>query len=136
MVTKRKTGVVAKAKRNTYVKKVKGKGRGVFALRDIREGQIIEVCPVLVFTKWESKVFKKTNLHNYHFDWKKGGSAILLGFGSLYNHDDEPSAEMQHDMNKRVTDVVALRDIDAHEEITIDYTGGDPEREVWFDHDD
>jgi hypothetical protein len=133
MVTKRKTGIVAKSKGNTYVKRVKGKGRGVFAKRDIEEGQVIEMCPVLVFSKGEGRHLKKTNMHNYHFDWKKGGSALLLGFGSLYNHDDDPNAEMLHDMTKRVSDVIALRDIDAHEEITIDYTGGDPEVEVWFD---
>jgi SET domain-containing protein len=132
MVTKRKIGAVAKSKRNTYVREVPKKGRGVFALRSLEEDDVIEVCPVLVFSKDEYRYLKKTAVHDYYFDWKKGSVALVLGFGSLYNHEDEPSAVMEHNMIKNVTRIIALRHIEPHEEITIDYTGGDPERELWF----
>ena len=56
----------------------------------------------------------------------------MLGFGSLYNHSEDPNAVMEHNMVRNVTRILALRKIKPEEELTIDYTGGDPERELWF----
>ncbi len=134
MVTnKRRRRAVATSSRNIYVKEVPKKGRGVFARRYIDKRSTIEVCPALVFSKKDVRRMAKTELHSYYFDWKRGTAALLLGFGSLYNHSEDPNATIYSKMSKGVSRVVALRDIEPDEEITIDYTGGDPERELWFD---
>ena len=130
MVTKRQRHTVATSKRNVYVKKVPKKGRGVFARRLLEEDDVIEVCPVLVFSKGESRYLKKTAIHEYYFDWKHGGAALVLGYGSLYNHSEDPNTVMEHNMIRNVTRIIALRRIEPDEELTIDYTGGDPERGV------
>lgn len=133
MVTKRRRQTVATSKRNIYVREVPKKGRGVFARRHLEEDDIIEVCPVLVFSKAESKHLKKTTVHDYYFDWKRGGAALVLGYGSLYNHSEDPNVVMEHNMVRNVTRIIALREIEPDEELTIDYCGGDPDRELWFD---
>ena len=44
-------------------------GRGVFAARDIEAGEIIEICPVLVFPLSELPHMRQTMLDDYYFDW-------------------------------------------------------------------
>jgi SET domain-containing protein len=44
----------------------------------------------------------------------------MLGYGSLYNHSDEPNAEYTHEADDAYS-FMAVRDIAAGEEITISY---------------
>jgi len=106
-------------------KKAKGKGRGVFTREKIREGSVIEKCPVILVADGLSDD-KESGLFDYCFD-VGGTSAIALGFGSLYNHSDEPNVEWTDVPRDLVIVFHALRDIDAGEELTIDY--GIP---LWF----
>jgi SET domain-containing protein len=113
------------------VKKVKGKGRGVFARRTIRAGEEIERVPVLVLpwteNEWES------GLASYFFAWGQGTVALALGYGSLYNHSYQPNARYD-DLSPRVKVFTALRDIFAGEEITVNYNGDPGDRApVGFD---
>jgi uncharacterized protein len=48
--------------------------------------------------------------------------AVVLGYGSLYNHSYKPNAYYR-DRRNRVKEFIALRDIAAGEEITINYNG-------------
>ena len=75
------------------VKRVKGKGRGVFARRLIRQGEVIERVPMLVLTaeEFEDRL-AGTSLANYCFAWSRGTMALALGYGSLYNHSFRPNA--------------------------------------------
>src|SRR5436305_320986 len=69
------------------VKRVKGKGRGVFARRPIREGEVIERVPVIVLPVGEIRTPDGwTTLGDYCFLWDRGTVAVALGYGSLYNH--------------------------------------------------
>ena len=110
--------------------------RGVFCGVDIEAGDVIEICPVLVVPKNETKLLDKTVLYNYVFIWgeddKEG--AVVFGYGSMYNHDYNPNAEYKADYEDDTFTVYALRDIPAGEEILINYNG-DPENKklVWFD---
>ncbi len=111
-------------------------GRGVFAARDIEDGEIIEVCPVIVFPERDKKLLDQTFLYDYYFDWGENGSefALCLGYGSLYNHDYEPNAEYTMDFGSETIDFHALRNIRAGEEITVSYNGDPANKEaVWFD---
>jgi SET domain-containing protein len=113
------------------VKRVKGKGRGVFARRAIRAGTVIERVPVLVLPytedEWESQ------LTPYYFTWGEDTVALALGYGSLYNHSYRPNARYD-DVGPRTKVFTALRDIRPGEEITVNYNGDPDDRSpVGFD---
>jgi|1048.fasta_scaffold15420_4 hypothetical protein len=112
-------------------------GRGVFAARDIEPGEIIEICPVLVFSKEELVHVRQTFLDDYYFDWGTEGDyfALCLGYGSLYNHEYEPNAEYGMDFDALTIDFYAIKAIKAGEEITVNYNGEAGNREkVWFEN--
>ena len=62
------------------VKRVKGKGRGVFARRSIARGEIIERVPVIVISAkdFEEHV-SRTKLDDYCFLWEGGRIAVTPG---------------------------------------------------------
>lgn len=118
------------------VRETEGRGRGVFARVAIEEGEVVEDCPVIVVPEEQVEAMGGTILHEYFFKW--GGThdagAIALGFGSLYNHHDEPNAMYVRKYDLRMLTFVALRDIAVGEEITVSYHGGFGERgPLWFD---
>ena len=117
-----------------YVKKIRGKGRGVFACRPIRKGMIIERVPVVIFPVQEIYTDTiSTKLADYVFNWGKDEVAIALGYGSLYNHSYRPNAT--YTAKGAQTQVYsALRDIEPDEEITVNYNGSSTSRaKLWFD---
>lgn len=108
-----------------YVKKVRGKGRGVFAKGPIRKGAVVERVPVLLVpVKDLVDGWANPTLRKYFYLWNRTHVAITLGYGSLYNHSFEPNALYEH--GDGVMIYRALRDIDRGEEITVNYNG-DPE---------
>lgn len=119
-----------------YVGPVAGKGRGVFAGEKIFCGEMIESSPAIVFSESEWKHIKDTIFTYYCYLWGEGykEGALVLGFGSLYNHSYEPNAQYVRREDIKTMDYVALRDIEAGEEITINYNGEDGDMTpVWFD---
>ena len=109
-------------------------GIGVFATEDIQKDEVIEICPVIYLEKTDTKKIDKTLLFDYYFAWKKGGSAIALGKGSLYNHSYKPNAVYKKNFGNNTLTFVALKEIKKGEEILVNYNG-DPgcREEVWFD---
>lgn len=69
------------------------RGRGVFAARRSEPGVTIEVCPVITLSETDARTLDGTGLHDYYFGWGKDGkaAAIVLGYGSLYNHSLSPN---------------------------------------------
>jgi SET domain-containing protein len=107
------------------VRRVKGKGRGVFARRLIPEGDVIERAPVLVLPMGEIQaVTEWRGLAGFCFLWGEGTVALALGYGSLYNHSYRPNARYNDVGRTKV--FLALRDIAAGEEVTVNYNG-DPD---------
>src|SRR4051812_34789070 len=115
------------------VKRARGKGRGVFARRPIRKGEVIERVPVLILEEEDyRKGMDGTLLAGYVFAWGEGQIALALGYGSLYNHSFKPNARYQH-VPPRTKQFVALRAIRAGEEVTVNYNGTPKSRaKVWF----
>jgi SET domain-containing protein len=110
------------------VKRIEGKGRGVFARRPIRKGEVIERVPVLVLSIEEVRNGSGwTGLAGYCFEWGRGTVALALGYGSLYNHSYQPNARYD-DVNPRTKVFSALRDIAKGEEITVNYNGEPKDR--------
>ena len=116
------------------VKRVKGKGRGVFARRLIRKGEVFETVPVIVLPEEESGDDSAgAVLRSYCFQWGRGKMALALGYGSLYNHSYRPNARYD-DVGPQTKEFSALRDIPPGEEITVNYNGKPRGREaVWFE---
>lgn len=111
-------------------------GKGVFAARTIAPGEVIEICPVIVFPQSQVEFVRQTVLDNYYFDWGNEGDeyAFALGYGSLYNHSYEPNADYDMDFEGETIDIVCLREIAPGEEITINYNGYPDDRsKVWFE---
>lgn len=104
------------------VRETKVMGRGVFAGSRIREGEIIETCPVIPLSKADEDQLSKTVLDQYLFAWGEGSRACLvLGFGSIYNHSSTPNAAAREITGLPRMEFVALRDIELGEQIFIDY---------------
>ena len=93
-------------------------GRGVIATAEIASGETIEICPILELAEGEASGL----LDDYIVSLEEGraGVALLLGYGSLYNHSDEPNAEYIVEADDAYS-FVALRDIKTGEQITISY---------------
>lgn len=106
-----------------YCKRTKTRGRGVFARRAIEAGELIEEVPVIVLPANELHAPSGTSpLANYVFHWHRGQVALALGYGSLYNHSYAPNARCQ-DIAPQTKRFIALRRIEADEEITFNYAG-------------
>ncbi len=74
-----------------------------------------------------------SRLADYAFSWGRGTVALALGYGSLYNHSYTPNARYQ-DVGRCTKEFVAIRDIAAGEEITVNYNGEPDDRSaVGFD---
>lgn len=110
------------------------KGRGVFALRDFKKGELIERCPVLTFSPKERKILEKTLLNFYIYPWKSTrGACLALGFGSIYNHSYSPNADWKQNFEKLAMDYRSIKNIKTGEEITINYNGEpDDTKEIDF----
>ncbi len=102
------------------IKASKGKGRGVFATRRFRAGEIIETAPALTVPKAEVEILAKTYLGSYLFTTDNGKNLVLgLGIASMFNHDDEANAEF--DVFVDCISIRAKRAIPIGQEITIHY---------------
>lgn len=119
-----------------FIAHVENKGRGVFTTVEINEGDLIEVCPVIVIPKSELQIIHKTCLHDYYFLWGKNldQCAIALGYGSIYNHAVSANANFILDLVNNTIDIECIKNIGAGEEILLNYHGEDGNREkLWFE---
>ena len=106
------------------VRRTTKKGRGVFALRDFKEGEIIEKCPIINITSKERKHCEKTVLNYYIYPWRSTRSgSIVLGYGSIYNHSFNPNADWKQNFKEEVMTYRALKEIQKGDEITVNYNG-------------
>lgn len=98
-------------------------GRGVFATRRFRKGELVETCPTLQLPDGEVT----GTLRDYVFTSVKDGDIVLaLGYGMLYNHSAEPNVEYEQEDPSEIS-YYALRTVQPGEELTIDYG------EEWWD---
>jgi hypothetical protein len=102
------------------------RGRGVFALRDFSEGEIVETCPTVVIADDDVEGVAR----HYVFSARQRGKLLLVfGYGMLYNHSSDPNL-FHRTAGRLLIEFVALRDIAAGEELTHDYGP-----EYWADRD-
>ena len=116
------------------VKQTRTRGRGVFAREFIPDGTVIERVPVLVIPSEQVlDSLPGSVVHDYVFHWGRGTVALALGFGSIYNHSYKPNARYD-DVGRMTKIFTALKDIEAGQEITVNYNGHeDDDSPLWFD---
>jgi uncharacterized protein len=125
---------------NVELRAVRGKGRGVFARRAFRQGQIIERAPAVVIPgpSW-NRHGRLTLLEHYCYQSgaRNQNSAVVLGYVMLYNHAWDPNANLD-EMPDHSYQVTARRDIRKGDEILVNYNGevtiqpGSADDIVWF----
>ncbi|KAH9890049.1 hypothetical protein C8Q73DRAFT_149153 [Cubamyces lactineus] len=107
---------------------IEGKGRGVYACREIPAQTLIEVSPVLLFSAVEYEEHgKHTVLDHYTFKWRDGRMALALGLGSLFNHSQRPNVSYTIDTEKEAIRYTTTRRILPDEELCIFYG-----HKLWF----
>lgn len=111
--------------------------RGVFARWDIKKGEIIERCPVILVPRYDTSNLNESILVTYFFYFGKNKErlAIALGFGSIYDHSYEPNATYNLKFREKIIEFSALKDIKKDEEITVNYNFGNPKDKtpLWFE---
>jgi SET domain-containing protein len=126
---------------NVYVKDTgTARGRGVFAARAFGPGEVVEVCPVVLFRKEYKVLHRELKTIVFHWEVPEGEAAtqaLALGYGSLYNHANPSNLRYETDNETLLMRFIAVREIGAGEELTINYNadGGAPvsEDEWWFE---
>jgi len=108
----------------TRIQQTSSKGLGVFAVNHIKQGEIIERCPVLVVNKSDkTSLYSQYDvLKNYTFQWAED-IAVVWGHGSLYNHSNRANATYYRDLQFNTMIFQSLQDIAPGEEICISYGG-------------
>lgn len=102
-------------------------GRGLFAVAPIADGDLIDrACAVEIHSDQTRDLDMMQPLGDYYFANPKNDNAGLMAFGlmSLCNHADDPNADIQWRKDQKlgwIADLVALRTINAGEEITYRY---------------
>ena len=112
-------------KNNSYIDKISIKqslipnsGRGVFAEKDFKKGEVIEVCPLITDYK---KNFANSKIKDYTFrsKFKPDQEVIVFGMCSMYNHSDNFNVGHNQDPENMIFS--AARDIKKGEELYVNY---------------
>jgi len=114
-------------------------GYGVFATEKIEDGEVIEEAPLIILAlrtgdaKDQPKIsalFPHTTPIGCNCEeCKELGRRMVIasGYVQMYNHSDQENARMlQHKANKRIYVIEALKEINAGEQIFINYGSGYP----------
>ena len=107
-------------------------GYGVFAREDIKEGEIVEECVIFgdripaIYENWIMSQYTYRGLPTAGLP-DKADYVLLMGYGCLYNHDEEKqNIEIAQDNDyERIMRVTALKDIKAGDQLYWNY-GYDP----------
>ena len=82
------------------------------------------------------RTWKKTQLSHYIYPWRSTrGAALVLGYGSIYNHSFSPNADWKQNFKTQSMVFRALKSIKKGDEILVNYNGEpDDESEIdWFE---
>ncbi|MGC6484565.1 MAG: SET domain-containing protein [Candidatus Puniceispirillales bacterium] len=96
-------------------------GQGVFALVDIKKGEVIERCPYIVID--DDDLQEENRLNDYLFTSPDASTdyLVVMGYGMMYNHDDNANSEWEIDQDNRFVRFTATRDIKKGDEIFQNY---------------
>ena len=112
------------------------KGRGMFTNEVILVDTIIEIAPVIVMPAPDRLLLDKTLLHDYIFEWgtDKTQCCMALGFVPIYNHSYNSNCEYFMDYSTNTIMLKTVKNIEAGEEVFINYNGDfNDKAALWFD---
>jgi len=118
-----------------YIDKSAEKGRGVFTKEPIPANSIIEASPVIVMSSEERKLLDQTLLHDYIFEWGADNKqcCMALGFVPVYNHSYKSNCEYEMNFESETIKIKTVRNIEAGEELFINYNGDwNNDKKLWF----
>ena len=119
-----------------YIAETGKMGRGVYTSSAIEANTIIEISPVVVMTAEERKLLDQTRLHDYIFEWQTElkKCCMALGYIAVYNHAYQSNCEYEMDYSTELISIKTMRDIEAGEELFINYNGTwNDATPIWFD---
>lgn len=119
-----------------YIDKADDRGRGVYTKQSIPVNTVIEISPVIVMSAEERKLLDQTILHDYIFEWGPDSQqcCMALGYVPVYNHSYESNCEYEMDFRNQVIKIKTVRNIEAGEELFINYNGDwNNSKRIWFD---
>jgi SET domain-containing protein len=100
-------------------------GLGVFAIGNIKAGEVIETCHHIPLTQPFNEIDK--HLQTYLFSWPKDNpkfTTVVLGYGSIYNHSKEPNITWETDEKTNLFVFKTIRDVQAGDELCSFYGEG------------
>ncbi len=118
------------------IKETKKKGRGIFTSEKILADTIVEIAAVIVMPLKDRIHLDKTLLHDYIFEWgnAKDKCAMALGMIPIYNHSYKSNCDYYMDFDAHLIMIKTVRNIEAGEELCINYNGDwDNEKKLWFE---
>jgi SET domain-containing protein len=104
-----------------YVEESPLHGRGVFASEQIKAGEILEECHVIITP---NGIEYPEILRRHFFSWPKGGEGLVicLGYGSIFNNSTEsPNADWETSVSDNKIIFFSRRVIEPGEEILTSY---------------
>lgn len=119
-----------------YIKDVPGFGRGVFTDNVLLKNTIIEISPVLIMSAADRILVDQTPLKDYIFEWGMDFTQCIIGWGyiCMYNHKYVSNCEYFMDFENNIVTIKTVRNIQAGEELFINYNGDfDDVTPLWFD---
>lgn len=94
--------------------------RGAFAARDIKIGEVVEVCP-MIFDKREN-ISKGTIINDYVFSSDNSSEVgIAFGYCSMFNHNDDYNVGWTVHRDTKKIILTATKDIKQGDELFISY---------------
>lgn len=115
--------------------KIPNSGKGVFASKNIKKGEIIEVAPILIL-EFSDFIDTKWNLLFEYYFWMDDFVVLALGYGSMYNHSPNPNSKYKINSRTKTITFTASKDIKKDEEISFNYKKSlKSKTPLWFERD-
>lgn len=113
--------------------KIPNSGRGVFASKNIKKGEIIEIAPILIL-EFSDFIDTRWNLLFEYYFWMETYVALALGFASLYNHSKDANCKYELNKENKTITFTAIKNIKKNCEIYFNYKGSsNPKTPLWFE---
>jgi SET domain-containing protein len=107
------------------VQMIDGMGRGIIAERDIKRGEVITNCELLVLSPEDTVKVNETDLkwYTFTFNAETKQDCLVMGDGEIFNHDDDANVlyGLIEFNGRKLMGFQACRDIKRGEQLFIDY---------------
>ncbi len=112
---------------NVFVELYPDMGRGLETFASLKKGTFVMQSELLVLDVADTMIVNSTELKHYTFKYSDFQDCLCLGLGEIFNHSDTPNVKYeledfeQQGQKRKVMMFTALRDIEAGEQLFIDY---------------